>query len=296
MDGSLNMVGYGLAAIGPGVGIGLIFAAYINGVRVSPRRRVAAVDRDSGLRPGGGAGDHRYRARLRALIGSPISRPPTDEVTMNVTAASSLVLAAGEPNPLLPHTGEIILGIVVFLILVLLVRKFVVPNFEKAYADRTEAIEGGIARAEKAQAEADAALEQYRASSPTPGTSPRASVRRPRSREHDPCGDAPAGADRGAAHRATAHSQIEAERKQVVLQLRSEIGSLATSLAERIVGESLQDEVRQRRTVERFLAELESRDERRASESAARVTQDSSGSSQCSGTVSPTPRPRRRQR
>ncbi len=36
MDGNLNMIGYGLAAIGPGVGIGLIFAAYIQGVARQP--------------------------------------------------------------------------------------------------------------------------------------------------------------------------------------------------------------------------------------------------------------------
>lgn len=36
MDGSLNMVGYGLAAVGPGIGIGLIFAAFINGVARQP--------------------------------------------------------------------------------------------------------------------------------------------------------------------------------------------------------------------------------------------------------------------
>lgn len=36
MSGSLNMVGYGLAAIGPGVGIGLIFAAYLSGVARQP--------------------------------------------------------------------------------------------------------------------------------------------------------------------------------------------------------------------------------------------------------------------
>jgi F-type H+-transporting ATPase subunit b len=188
---------------------------------------------------------------------------------MNVPAASSLVLAAGEPNPLLPHTGEIILGIVVFLILVLLVRKFVVPNFEKAYADRTEAIEGGIARTEKAQAEADAALAQYR--------SQLADARHESSRIREEAKEQGATILAEMRQQAqteaqrivtTAHSQIEAERKQVVLQLRSEIGSLATSLAERIVGESLQDEVRQRRTVERFLAELESRDEAVAQESA----------------------------
>src|SRR6478735_811394 len=36
MGGSLNMVGYGLSAIGPGVGIGLIFAAFISGTARQP--------------------------------------------------------------------------------------------------------------------------------------------------------------------------------------------------------------------------------------------------------------------
>ncbi len=53
-------------------------------------------------------------------------------------------------------------------------------------------------------------------------------------------------------------AQIEAERQQAVTSLRAEVGSLATGLAGRIVGESLEDEARQSRVVERFLAELES--------------------------------------
>jgi F-type H+-transporting ATPase subunit b len=44
-------------------------------------------------------------------------------------------------------------------------------------------------------------------------------------------------------------------------QLRSEIGTLATTLAGRIVGESMEDDQRARRTVERFLADLESSDD-----------------------------------
>ena len=36
MEGTLNAVGYGLAAIGPGIGVGLIFAAYIQGVARQP--------------------------------------------------------------------------------------------------------------------------------------------------------------------------------------------------------------------------------------------------------------------
>lgn len=39
MTGNLNLVGYGLSAIGPGIGIGLIFAAYINGVARQPEAR-----------------------------------------------------------------------------------------------------------------------------------------------------------------------------------------------------------------------------------------------------------------
>jgi F-type H+-transporting ATPase subunit c len=36
VDGNLNMIGYGLAAVGPGIGIGLIFAAFISGVARQP--------------------------------------------------------------------------------------------------------------------------------------------------------------------------------------------------------------------------------------------------------------------
>ena len=55
----------------------------------------------------------------------------------------------------------------------------------------------------------------------------------------------------------TAQRQIEAERKQVSVSLRTEVGALATQLASKIVGESLEDEARQRRTVERFLDGLD---------------------------------------
>jgi F-type H+-transporting ATPase subunit c len=39
MTGNIAILGYGLAAIGPGIGIGLIFAAYINGVARQPEAR-----------------------------------------------------------------------------------------------------------------------------------------------------------------------------------------------------------------------------------------------------------------
>ena len=39
MEGNIAILGYGLSAIGPGIGIGLIFAAFINGVARQPEAR-----------------------------------------------------------------------------------------------------------------------------------------------------------------------------------------------------------------------------------------------------------------
>ena len=39
VQGSLNMVGYGLSAVGPGIGVGIVFAAFINGVARQPEAR-----------------------------------------------------------------------------------------------------------------------------------------------------------------------------------------------------------------------------------------------------------------
>ncbi len=168
------------------------------------------------------------------------------------------ILAAEELNPLIPHLSEIILGAVVFLILVAAITKFVVPNFEKAYAERTAAIEGGIEEAQAAQKEAQAALEQY--TEQLAGARHEAAAIREEAKEQgaqiiaELRAQAQAEAERITS---TAHAQVEAERAQVVAQLKSEVGSMATALASRIVGEVLDDSAAQKRTVDRFIAELE---------------------------------------
>lgn len=173
---------------------------------------------------------------------------------------NSITLAAeGELNPLVPHPVEIVLSLVVFGLLYLAVKKWVVPNFEKTFAERTQAIEGGLAAAETKQAEADAKLAELtqqlsearheaariREEAREQGATIVAEMRQQAQTE----------AARIVEH---AHTQIEAERQQAVTSLRVEVGSLATSLAGRIVGEALDDEARQSRVVERFLADLES--------------------------------------
>ena len=56
---------------------------------------------------------------------------------------------------------------------------------------------------------------------------------------------------------AAGHGQIEADRRQVTVALRQEVGRIATDLAGRVVGESLEDSARQSRVVDRFLDGLE---------------------------------------
>ena len=164
----------------------------------------------------------------------------------------------GQRLPILPLMGELIFGLVAFAILYWVVAKMVVPNLEKAYAERTAAIEGGMQQAEEAQQQAQAALEQYQAQL----TEARAEAARIREEAREQ-GAAIVAEMRSQAQseagRITeaAQKQIEAERQQAVVSLRSEVGRLSTDLASRIVGESLTDEARQSRMVDRFLDELE---------------------------------------
>ena len=167
-------------------------------------------------------------------------------------------LAAEELNPLLPHLVEIALSLVVFGLLFLALKKWVVPNFEKTFTDRTTAIEGGLRAAETKQAEADARLAELEKQL---GDARHEAARiREEAREQGATiiTEMREQAQSEAARIVgVAHTQIEAERKQAVSSLRAEVGTLATSLAGRIVGESLDDEARQSRVVDRFLAELE---------------------------------------
>ena len=161
--------------------------------------------------------------------------------------------------PVIPHPGELIFGLIAIAILYWVVKTRVVPRLETVFAERTAAIEGGIAKAEEAQAAAQAALEEYQSQLSE------ARAEASRIREEARAEGATIIAEmreraQAEANRITAaaQQQIQAERQQAVVQLRGEVGRLATDLASRIVGESLEDHVRASGVVDRFLAEIES--------------------------------------
>jgi F-type H+-transporting ATPase subunit b len=186
----------------------------------------------------------------------------------------ALVLATStedEPNPLLPHTSEIIVGLVAFILLFLFLRAKVFPIFERIYAERHDAIEGGMERARSAEEEAKETLAQYREQ--LADARHEAARLREEAREQGAVIIAEMREHAQAESRRlteAAHQQIEADKTLALAQLRTHVGTLATELASRIVGESLQDDDRQRAVVDRFLDGLEA--EATAQEAASQET------------------------
>ena len=172
----------------------------------------------------------------------------------------TVIIAAEELNPLVPHTSEIIVGFIAFSLLYLVLRKAVVPKFEKAFTDRTHAIQGGIERAEQAQVEAQRALAQYNEQLSSAREEAQTLREEARVQGAAIVDELRAKAQEEAARiTAAAHASIEAERQQAVTSLRNEVGALAVELASKIVGEALEDQARQSRIVDRFLDDLERR-------------------------------------
>ena len=167
------------------------------------------------------------------------------------------ILAADE-NPLIPPLGEIIIGLIAFAVVLLVVFRLVAPRFEEVFRARREAIEGGIERAEAMQAEAKAALEQYRAQL-ADARNEAAQIRdQARAEGQQILEELRAQAQEESARIvARGEEQLATQRQQVVNELRGQIGTLAVDLASRVVGESLAEDARRSGTVDRFLAELD---------------------------------------
>jgi F-type H+-transporting ATPase subunit b len=163
-----------------------------------------------------------------------------------------------DQNPLVPNATESIIGLIAFLIVFGVLAKILLPRIQKTLEERTEKIEGGLKRAEELQDEAKAELERYRAQ--LAEARHEAARLREEAREQGAQILAQMRAD-GEAQRQrlidSAQEQIDASRQQALTSLRAEVGTLAVELASRVLGESLEDEARQRGTVDRFLAQLE---------------------------------------
>jgi F-type H+-transporting ATPase subunit b len=157
-----------------------------------------------------------------------------------------------------PNWTEVIVGAIAFFIVFFALWKVLLPRIMTTLDERTDAIEGGLERASQAQTEANRLLDQYRAQ--LAEARHEAARLREQAREEGAAIIATMREQAQAEARRiteTAQAQVEVDRQQAFASLRAEVGTLSVQLASKIVGESLDDEARQSRVVDRFLADLD---------------------------------------
>jgi F-type H+-transporting ATPase subunit b len=166
-------------------------------------------------------------------------------------------MAETESNFLVPN-ATFLVELAAFLLLFYLLARYVIPPINRAMTGRQDAIRKQFADLEQAKQDARAAEEEFKAQI--------ADARHEAARIREEAREQGAQIIAEMREQAQAeaarivengHAQVAAERQQAVASLRSEVGTLATTLAGRIVGESLEDDARSTRVVDRFLADLD---------------------------------------
>ncbi|MDH3189670.1 MAG: F0F1 ATP synthase subunit B [Acidimicrobiia bacterium] len=180
------------------------------------------------------------------------------------TLAQILVFAADEGEDsgggldlLLPPLNELIAGIIAFAIVFFFIWKWAVPAINKMLEQRQAAIGGQLAEAEKAKADAESLLADYRAQLAEAKAEGNRIIEEARGTAEQMKSEVVAKAEADAGQILDkARQEAEAERDRALAEARKEVGSISVDLAGRIVGESL-DANAHKALVDRYLADLE---------------------------------------
>jgi F-type H+-transporting ATPase subunit b len=173
---------------------------------------------------------------------------------------SAQVTYLADANPVVPDWQELVFGAVAFFIVITFLWVKVFPNIRRILQERTEAIEGGLTKAENAQAEAERLRLDFTAKL-AESRHEAAEVRAKAQAEGAALVDK--AREEGNKQResivAAGHAQLTADRNSAIAVLRSDLGKLAVELADKIVGERATDAALQERIVDRFLDDLDTR-------------------------------------
>lgn len=161
-----------------------------------------------------------------------------------------------EAKDLYPAVGELIVGLLAFLILFVFTWKWVLPRFRQVVDERREKIQGEMEQAEQTRREAEKQLEDYRAKIAGAREEANGIIEEARATAEQLRRDTQAKAEQESQGIvARAQDEIRAERDRAFQELRSHVGAIAVELAERVVGQSL-DEKAHQRLIDEFIAEV----------------------------------------
>ena len=159
---------------------------------------------------------------------------------------------------ILPHAHEIFWAAIVLLLILLVVGRYALPRLYAVLDERARRIQEGLDLADKAeQDQADAEKRAARLVDEA-----RREAARIRDNAQSEAKEIVAQARTDAQAEAAgivegAQRQILADKQAAQISLRTDVGMLATTLAERIVGEQLKDTALSERVIDRFLDDLE---------------------------------------
>jgi F-type H+-transporting ATPase subunit b len=157
----------------------------------------------------------------------------------------------------LPETAELIAGILAFAIVFFFVWRWGLPTLNKTLAARQDAIAGQISEAERAKAEAESLLADYRSQLAEAKADANSIIEDARGAAEQMKGDIVARAETDATKiLAKAREEADAEKARALSDARSQVGQISVDLAGKIVGETL-DAKAHRDLVERYLSDLE---------------------------------------
>jgi F-type H+-transporting ATPase subunit b len=165
--------------------------------------------------------------------------------------------SGGGVSLLLPATAELIAGIIAFAIVFFFTWRWAVPAINQALEERQRAIGGQLADAEKAKAEAESLLGDYRTQLSEARAKENEIIDAARAEAESLKADILARANAEAEQiMAKAREDASAEKARVLADARTEVANLSIDLAEKVVGESL-DRSAQLGLVDRYIEELE---------------------------------------
>lgn len=175
-----------------------------------------------------------------------------------------MILAEGEQTVpswrlLVPMPQEIVWSLIFLVIFALVFMKFILPRLTAVLDERAEKIEGGLRNAEKVQEQVDQ-LKSDQEQELAAARQEAASIREKARADGQKIIDEARSRAESESERVltTGRQQLSAERISAAAELRGEVGTLASDLASKIVGESITDDERSRRVIDRFLDDLES--------------------------------------
>ncbi len=173
-------------------------------------------------------------------------------------AAAVPAAEGGEHSILLPELPDLIWGSIAFIVVLVVIIRVVMPNVTRALDARHDAIEGGILRAQKAQAEAESTKDQFEEALKEARTEAGKIREQARADGMRILAELKEQAQSEAARiAANAQATIEVERQNALNSLKTEVGTLALSLASGVIGASLEDDKRSAAIVDQFLTDLD---------------------------------------